>query len=220
MKKVLSLILALVIFCTLAGCRRAVVENVRDEINNAGNNNADNKEFLSGTSFGGVYTNTFSGIGFKLPLDMDFLSDEEMREMNNLALDAMGEELADQIASLDLVYDMYASDETSTKTINILFEKMSSSSPVDMEDYIRPQIPSLKSGLESMGYTNITVNATDVNVGGRALKGVRVKANHDGFSLYETVFCWQVNNYIVNVTVASVDESDIQVLLNAFYWLS
>ena len=215
MKKLASLLLALVMMLCLCSC------GVMEAINSSIAPDADDvsKDVESGAvSLGvvenNVYRNDYFGIRCELSEDWTFYSEEEILELNNVSIDSSGIDWS----NAPIIYDMYATHQTNFSSININMEKLSSlaASDLDIKSYLEPQFDAIKSGLTNTGYSNVTVEYAKITVDGRQYDGIKVHGDIQGIDFYEVIFCYRKGNYLVNTAVATLQTDTTAEMLSAF----
>lgn len=207
MKRVFAISLAILMFFSLAACNKK--ESERDTVNQ-----------IFGTVTGQTYENKFIGIGCKLDSDWTFKLDKEIEEMNQIATDAMGDELANAVADADIYYDMYATGYNALDSININLEKAPNLKlfNLDLSENYKQAFPMLKSGLENMGYRNITYTIGTITIDGQSFTCMRVHGLYSyGIDFYELLFCVKCDGYLANITIGTFFEDATDDLVECFY---
>ncbi len=201
MKKFLALFLASVMVFALVSC---------------GNSE---KQLPTGSNENNKYENEFIGIGCKLDDDWTFLTDEEIDELNNIAKDAVGEEIAEAIEKANIIYDMSAAKSDNTQMININLENLGLvyGSTMDESAYIDASIETIKTGLENMGLENIVAEKTTVTFAGKTRHAIEVSGEASGIKIYEKQVCIKAGKYMSNITAISYIEDATDEILAAFY---
>ncbi len=223
MKKIIALVLAALMMFALVSC-------IDDGESIRGNTYNDNEQTISsaaedevevslGSSANNVYENKFLGIGCKLDDTWTFKTDEEIRELNNLTQDMLGDEYAEQIKNAALIYDMSAIKNDATASINVNIENIGlvNGAIYDEESYIDNSLNTLKEPLESAGFENLVINKVTVDFGGKQSPAIAISAELAGVKIYEKVVCVKQGKYIACITVASYLEDSTDALIAAFY---
>lgn len=214
MKKLLALVLALSLVFCFAGCGTSP-EDVRGEQQD---NTASDKEFSMGAVEGLTYENKFIGIGCKLSSDWAFYTDEEIKELNNLSEEIMGDELTETIKEADIVYDMYASTAEGD-TININLEKATALQvlSLDLKENFKAIFDSLKTSFEGAGFTDVNYELSTVKIGDKDFDCMNITMKLEGVTLYETLISIKCSNYLASIAVASIDKATVDSALASFY---
>lgn len=224
MKRLISILLVCTMFFSLAGCFGE--EDIRGDITNNSETNStvdeektEEKEFSLGKTSGSNYENTFLGIGCNLDANWSFYSDTQIKELNNIVGDAVGDDIAEQIQDAEIIYDMYAIHSNGTDNININLENVGliESAAINLETRLKNTIPMLEEGLTNIGCTNIVTESTTIEIDGEKFAGLDVTAEISGLKLNETIFCIKSGKYIASVTIAAFGDSDIQQIIDCFY---
>ena len=173
MKKILALVLIVAMVCSLSGCglvgrilNKYINEPQSDinyEINElveateVSETQAEEKTFSLGTISGTTYESEFLSLGCSLSGDWTFYTDEEIKELNNMATDLAGEEYEKLMEQSTIVYDMMASSNDQLSSVNIVLEKSNeiAVSAFDLEKNGEIIALSARSSLENMGFTDI-----------------------------------------------------------------
>lgn len=174
-----------------------------------------------GETEGSKYESKFIGIGFNLPSGWTFYTDEQIREMNNITGDMMGDKYAEQIKKADIIYDMMAIQTTTGNSVNINLEKASAlgATITSEETYVKNGMSSVKQALESMGATNVTAKQTKVKLAGESLHAIELSMKINGVALYEKVICKKVGNYFACITVGTTGSDQTESVISQFYSL-
>ena len=214
MKKLLALILALCLVFAFAGCGSEPT-HIRGEQQS----NTSSEETLSlGAVDGLTYENKFIGIGCKLSDEWAFYTDEEIRELNNITADVMGEEFQEAIEIATIVYDMYASTANGD-TVNVNLEKASALQllSLDLNENYKAIFDEIKPSFESQGFSNVAYELGSVNFSGKEFPCINITAEYMGLTMYETLLSIKCSGYLANMAVASLDKSVLDATLASFY---
>lgn len=229
MKKLFVLLLTLVVVMTFAACGGE--EDIRGEQKVEGSSSAENEsdivsddvssgeEFSFGDVNGLTYENKFIGLGCTLDSEWTFYTDEQIKELNNIALDAMGEEIEEIIKNSDVVYDMCTSRYNGLDGINVNLEKVNpvQLALVDLEENFQKSAPTLVTGLENMGFSNVTYETGTVTIEGQEFACLNIEADIQGTKVYETFFAVKCNGYLANITIGTTNENTIDDIIEKFY---
>lgn len=224
MKKIIAILLMLALVFSFTACGDDIPDGSpngtlkTDETDDTQN---EDVPLSMGQAEGNVYESKFIGIGFKLPENWIFYTQEEINKINNIAADMVDEDIAETLANADIIYDMYAQDNTTGNSVNINLEKMNliSSAFNTAEQYTQLACTDLKDALLSMGYEEVIANATTVTFAGEECHAVDVVATAENVMLYEKIVCKKVGSYMVNITVATIGADERTSVLDKFYTL-
>ncbi len=176
-------------------------------------------EFNLGTISGSVYENDFIGIGCNLDSDWRYYSDAEIRQLNNITTDILGDEYKELMESADVVYDMYAINQNGIDSINVTMEKANSLQILllDINENYKKLAPEMIELYESMGYTNISYTIEDIYISGKSFPAMKIKTEINGVSAYFLSLSLKCNGYLAGVTVGTFYTDYIDDILLDFY---
>ena len=219
MKKLVSLLLALIICLSFAACGDTII-NIDGNKENALATTKEisrSSEFSLGSVEGTKYYNDFLGMGFDLPDGWNFYSNEEIASLNKTTTDALDNNLASLINTATIFYAMQASDN-SGNSVNINFEKLPQKD-ITEEAYVENSLSSLEAGLKQIGYTSVTADKVSINLLGETHTGVNVVATSATVTVHEKIICIKLGDYMANMTVATVNKDTTNTILAQFYAL-
>lgn len=234
MKKIIATVLALMLVLSLCACGGG--EPIRGEqIENNGGSNVEptdgnvpdeteeeetEAESLSlGVTSGLTYESKFIGIGCNLPEGWSFYTDEQMRELNNIAIDAAGEELQSLMETATVIYDMFASDPTGVNNISVNMEKVNPIQLIalDLEQNLESSKPLLKTSFENMGCTDFSGEIGSVTVEDVEFVCMNNVIQFPGTTLYQCLIPIKCSGYLANVSVTTNDEAVLSEILSYLY---
>lgn len=229
MKKIIVFLLLFTLICTICSCEKKDTD-IRGEyakdVSNISSDlsseiNLSTGELSLGKIVGNVYKNTFIGIGYKLDENWSFYDDEQIKELNNIAIDMVGDDINELLKKASLVYDMFATDSDKLNNINIILEKVNNLQllSLNIADNFNIIAPTLKDGLKNMGYKNINCEIGSVEVDGKILDASHLSAEINDIKMYQTTFQKKCNGYLASITIATYHDNTISDLLNNFYWI-
>ena len=100
----------------------------------SGNNDVRGEVIELGSTSDNKYENKFFGIGCKLNDDWTFLSNGEIREMNDITNDMGDDEMASTLETAEIIYDMSAVKSNSSGNIAINIENLGIISSATMKE--------------------------------------------------------------------------------------
>lgn len=230
MKKFLAILLAAAMMMCFTACGFGRVMDAIDEIQDGNtvsqsifddfDDAEPDAEFSLGSNDGSVYRNEFLGIGFNLPEGWTFYTDEQIRELNNIATDALEGDIAEQLENSSVIYDMQASDQGGSN-VNVNLEKMSLSNSIihDAESYVSESIGGIEEALKQLGFSEVISEITTTYFAGEERTAIEIVCTGEGIELYEKVVVMEVGRYIACVTAATVNENNADDILSNFYSL-
>lgn len=228
MKKAIGFLLLFALIFTVCGCQNNDVDvkgkyendttNVSSDISS--DTNSSTEEFSLGKITGNVYKNDFIGISYKLDENWTFYNDEQIKELNNIAIDMAGDEFEELVKNATIVYDMYATDSDQLNNININLEKVSNTKllSLNIAGNFKTLIPMLEDSFKNMGYENINCEITSVDVDGKTLDALHTTAEINGVNMYQTIFQKKCNGYLASMTITTYFYDAISDLIDNFYW--
>ncbi len=220
MKKLLALVLAIVMICSLCGCLGGGNnDDVRGDINSGGQNEEQKEpEFSLGKSANNTYNNDFLGLSCTLPSEFVFYTDKQILELNNIVGDVMDEEAAENLKNANIIYDMHAVNQVAGDSINVNLEKLSAAQLInlDIKKTLESQIDTIKSSFQNMGYADIDVTYQKTKVDGKDFDSLKIYAKVQGIPYYSTVFTYRKGNYLANITVGALQTDKTNELLGYF----
>ncbi len=219
MKKVICLLLAVMMLVGLCGCFEDDASNVALGEMNSQTPNEDTEKpvFSLGKIENNTYSNAFSGISCVLPEGWVFYTEKQILEMNNLTGEFLDEDVAEAIKNAAIVYDMVANCQADGSNMNINFEKIDEEQKnVDIKQVLESQVDTIKSSFQNMGYTDIYVVYQKISVSGKNFDALKITSKIQGIDYYATVFCFQKENYLTNVSVGSLYTDKNDTILSYF----
>lgn len=188
MKKIITLLLALVIMLSLAAC-------------------GSDAAFVRGEVSDNVYTNEASGVTFTAPEGYTFYSDEQIASLYGTTAELLHTENLDTI-----VYDMYCGNVDLNSSINIIYENLTNiyGSILDDASYLTLSLASIETsfeGVEGVSISNISEETITVN--GTEYSGAYITLDINGTEFYETIVVKEIDGYMMCCTVAAYDEAEI-----------
>lgn len=242
MKKLFCLLLSAVLLLSLFGC--VPNTDIRGEIetpsssttlqgevetptnsttasSEAEDSSSDGPEFSLGTTENNRYHNDYFGISCNLPSGWSFYTDEQIRELNNITMDALDSDVVEALENAAIIYDMYAENPTDLLYTNVIMEKLTALQllTLDIKATLESQFPALKTAYANMGYTNTQVSYQKTTVGGKEYDGMMLTAQIQGIDFYAVSFCYVKNSYLVNISVSSLVTDETNTLLS-YYTIS
>ena len=225
MKKILALLLAGVMIFSVIGCSKED-EDVKGKIkgNNKQEEEMEDKEVSVMDTLGNteeaVYENEYLGIGFTLPSNWVFYTDEQINEMNGIVQDAVDEDMAQIMEDEQLIYDMIA-QETTGNNVNVVIEKAKTSAIEKMDEkaYFEQSRDTATEGLEQMGFSIIETEIASMNFVGEKHATLSVVCSMNGITLYEKMVCMKVGSYFACVTATAINDDVTDDILSNFYSL-
>lgn len=215
MKRILLCVLACLMLLSMVGCdllSSPDPDSIRGE-------QTEEKELSLGEVTGKKYENDFIGIGFTLPDDWTFYTDEQIKEMNNYVGDVAGQDYQDMIKNASIVYDMMATSSTLTDNVIVTLEKIPNVqlAVLDLNKTLEKSFSAVESSFKNMGYTNITHKITTVTIDGKNFTGMHISATLAGQTMNQTSFLIKCNGYLASMAVTTFAPAGTDPLMANFY---
>lgn len=187
---------------------------------------AEEAQVSLGRMEGGIYTNSYAGIGCELDSEWTFCTAEELQEMpENISeifadTDLGGEGFADQIT------DMKADNVNDLTSINIIYSKMSMSERLicasmtheEYLDLVLEQEESMIAAYEQAGFQVDSMEKVTVSFLGEDRIALHSSMIMDGIPYFTLqLFDFTAGQYGITITLASYLEDNTSNLLDLFY---
>lgn len=227
MKKIISLLLVAAMLLTLSACSGLTEDDIRGEISSKDPSSDETEketeaetepQFSMGKSTLNSYSSDFIGLTVTLPDDWKFYSDEEILAINNITKDYYEEDALALLEQATLIYDMYATNESNGSSITIILEKLNALqiATLNYKATIEAQFDTLRDTLGNMGYSDIEISYKKIAVDGEEIDGFELSANIYGIEYNSTTIMFRRGNYLVNISVNSFVDGEIEALLGGF----
>lgn len=169
---------------------------------------------------GDIYKNSILGYGCKLK-NWIFLSEEEIAEVNGYR-DNLPEDLEQLIERSGFVIVMAAQSNTMDQEVNINICDMKSQygdvyTQEELELLLPSMLPDLKTNYEKAGFTNVTVEVTDIDFAGDTYKGILVTSEVSGSLMYQKQLALCIGNYSGVITASSFGKDTTDQIFAHFY---
>lgn len=180
---------------------------------------ATSEDLSLGVTTGTKYESEFIGVGFNLPENWVFYSEDEIKQLNNLTADLAGQEYLDLLKNATVIYDMMATSPSQTDNIVVNLEKVSNVllNKLDLASNFEASFAMVKSSLENMGYRDITKEITTVTIDGETFTAMHLTASFSGLTMHQTSIAIKCNGYLASVAVTTFDEAGTAPLLENLY---
>ena len=200
MKKIFALIIAFAMLLSFAAC----------------SGSGETEEFVParGTVENGIYKNEAFGIGFEADSNWYFYTDEEIAaSMGKTIEELFPEDFAENLENTEIIYDIYGADYYTGSTININFENTIAvyEGAIDEESYLEIAKSQVETTLTGMNILRNEVGTTSVS--GKEVPCLFVEIELSGTRVYEVIITKKAGSWIGVITLASVTEEGIPLLL-------
>ncbi len=208
MKKLLAIILSVVfVLCLATGCSAKPSENVKTDA-----------KLTMGTVNGTTYENEFIGIGCKVDDGWTFASEDDLKALIDITIDNFDEKYQEQLEAAAIVYAMQVTDASTGNNININLEKLTGlNKNMTASKYVDSSLGQMSTALESAGFSNLQIQKTEVEIDGTKHAAIAINADFSGVKIYEKVVCIKCDDYMANITLATVSSDTTDELLSKFY---
>lgn len=239
MKKILAITMALMLALSLCACGGNEEPIRGEQIDNGNDSHAEpsmdeatedkaqetepeetEAEGLSlGVTSGLTYESKFIGIGCTLPEGWSFYTDEQMRQLNNIAIDAAGDELQSLMENATVIYDMFAADPTGVNNVNVNMEKVNPIQLIalDLGQNLENTKPLLKTSFENMGCSSFSAEVGSITVEDEEFICLNGVIEFPGTTLYQCIIPVKCSGYLANITLTANDEAILAELISYLY---
>lgn len=179
-------------------------------------------DFSIGNVKGRVYVNEFIGISYKLDDGWTFYDDDQIKALNNITMDVVGDELKELLKNAPVVYDMYATDSSQLNNVLVNLEKINplQLAGLNIAENYKASIPLIKSGFTDMGYTNVNCEVVKIEVDGKNLDALRTTAEIENIKLYQISVAVKCNGYLACLVATTYYNDTTADLLDNVEWLN
>ena len=182
--------------------------------------------FDFGDTASDCWENESVGLGFRLPDNWSFSTDEEIEAINGFATSQLSDsELLSNLDENSVVYDMMASDDNlSGSNINVLLQKVpgvgSSDIKAVVEEIAKTYKSELKTQMAEMGFDMKAFNTTTFNVGGVSIPGIESEYTMQGVSMLQRQLYFKAgSDHACIITLTAMSESDMEMIFDNLYTL-
>ena len=194
MKKLITLLLALVMVFSLASCGSDV-------------------GFKEGTvTNNDVYKQKSFGITYTAPEGYTFYTDEQIAALYGTTVDVLK-------SNTLIHYDMQCANPATNGSLTITYEDLVGlyGNVINDESYLALSQASIKASFESMEGVKISAMDTDtVVIDGKEYNGTYITIDVNGKEFYETIFVMERDGIMMCCTAAAYDEAELESILAGF----
>ena len=171
-----------------------------------------------GHSSENIYESTFIGIGCRLDDSWVFQTDEEILALNQLTLDALGEQYKDLLANSSYLYDMFATQASTASSVYVMLEKLPLQySSMTVDQYLEVSVQNIAGSLTSIGLQNVTATMATVPFLGKDTRCISVYGENGETPFYETMISIKCRGYMANIYSCSFGADNTADYLDCFY---
>ena len=220
MKKLLAILISISLLFAFASCGE-VKETINDAINSAVNDVVDTiiSKFSLGEVSNQVYENEYIGIGCEFDENWVFYDEDQIKELNNMTADVIGDDYKQLMENANIVYDMMGQTTDLTSTIQVVMEKFNPDEIefVDLKLSLESAIPTLTSTYEGMGFSNIQSEIVKINLADKECYALNLVAEINGYTFYLSTINLKAESHVVSIAIGSFDKTLIDTILSNFY---
>ncbi len=176
-------------------------------------------EFAVGSIDGNTYISEFLGI--KCELDSNWIMDSsaDLAAYNGLtSAEYTTEDALALFASGVAPYDMSAVTYDGYNVVEVIIEDLGIlyGATLSAEDYVDMTISIAEESLIASGLENVVCRKDFVDFCGQKHVAIVAEASLDGISVYQTMICFKVGNYMACVTLLSIDGDYTDIIADYF----
>lgn len=168
---------------------------------------------ILGVVNGTVYSNNALGLSIDLPAEYVYSTYEEILASNQLAETATAEE----INAMSSLMTMMAINNGTGSSINVMVEQGTEEAvqSFDLAASFAEQEAGIKAAYEQLGYTEVATGCGQVEIDGTVVDALVIQAKLNGQDCAALSFGYKHGNKIVYVSLTAMNEADAEVLTNA-----
>ncbi len=153
------------------------------------------------------YENAAFGISFFPGANWVFYNDFEIAEVMGVDIS----EVAVDPVNADAIYDMYAVNNETGSTVNVVYEKTKMSE----KNYLKTTSAFLDGQFEAAGATVLSKEMSTADIYGEERPCLDLTVSMMGVTVYEKVIVDSSPNWIGTITIAALSEDDINEIIKA-----
>ena len=217
----------------LCGCGNAespagVVTPATDAVTEAATEAAPPEKALSfGRIEGGVYTNTYAGMGCTMDENWSIYSAEELQALPETVQGAIeGSQLEEVMSEYAQIFDLQAENVNDLLAVNVVYTKVgmqerllyATQTEEETVDSVLSQADLIKESYTQAGMAVESMEKVQVTFLGESHYGIRTVANSQGVPIYMVqLMNFDLGAYGINLTATSYLEDNTQAILDLFY---
>jgi len=151
----------------------------------------------------GVYSSAYAGITFTAPDGWEFAGDDQLATAMGMDMDKpLKGRFPEDIADLQIVYDMFAQDTSTGASAIVMYENLKTAGDMDITagDYMEKVKELVNS--QNSGYT--VIDSPDVRIGEGIFKVIRCELT--GQNIIQYYYARRVGDAIVSITITAGSE--------------
>ena len=174
------------------------------------------KPFALGKVENGVYSNEFTGWSITLDSNWTYSTEEEIKQLNQVVGDLVGEEYVAAVKNNAAIYDMMAVHSNGTDNVNVVLSNAGRTYTLDeLKGELENTFTESKAAFESIGYTNIGHSIDTVDVEGREIAILAIVAEFNGMQMKQITYVESIGMYALSCSITALDENNLNAVLDS-----
>lgn len=184
---------------------------------------AGQKTFQRGSAEGQTYSSEFLGLTCTAPEEFRYLSDQEIAQLNDIALDSLtndslAQEMRQRLEEGSQVQDMYLMTEDGRHWVSITVDQVTDGkTDVDMAAFVASGVAQAEEAYGAIdGMEDVVSAAQTTTFLGSEYDSILTTATYNGFPARSLQVCIPVGRYICVVTFTSYVEDQTAEMMGFF----
>ena len=217
MKKLIAVLLALCTVFALCACGSG------PEVGGSVTSGEDDSSFQLGTINGGVYENSYLGVGISLDGSWSIYDQEQLAQLVGWTAEQYDDEkYAEQIKNADIFYDLFASADNGLVSINVIIQNLGLlyGTVIDEDKLVDMTLEQMDEQLQSAGFSDISAEKVTVNFAGAECAGIKSSSIYQDTDYFTQQVFIKHGKYMAIFTVSSFFEDITGDILSRFYGIA
>lgn len=217
MKKLIAVLLALCTVFALCACGSG------PEVGGSVTSGEDDSSFQLGTINGGVYENSYLGVGISLDDSWSIYDQEQLAQLVGWTAEQYDDEkYAEQIKNADIFYDLFASADNGLVSINVIIQNLGLlyGTVMDEDKLVDMTLEQMNEQLQSAGFSDISAEKVTVNFAGAECAGIKASSIYQDTDYFTQQVFIKHGKYMAIFTVSSFFEDITGDILSQFYGIA
>ncbi len=214
MKKLIAVLLAVCTVFALCAC------GAGKDIGGSVTSGEDDSSFQLGTINGGVYENSYLGVGISLDDSWSIYDEEQLAQLIGWTADQYDDEkYAEQIENADLFYDLFASANDGLVSVNVVIQNLGLlyGTVMDEDKIVDMTLEQMDEQLQSAGFSDISAGKITVDFAGAEHTGIKYSSLYQGADYFTQQVFIKHGKYMAIFTVSNFYEDITGDVLSQFY---
>lgn len=214
MKKLIAVLLAVCTVFALCAC------GAGQDVGGSVTSSEDDSSFQLGTINGGVYENSYLGIGISFDDSWSIYDEEQLAQLIGWTAEQYDDEkYAEQIESADLFYDLFASADEGLVSVNVVIQNLGLlyGTVMDEDKIVDMTLEQMDEQLQSAGFSDISAEKVTVDFAGAERTGIKSSSLYQGTDYFTQQVFIKHGKYMAIFTVSSFFEDITGDVLSQFY---